>query len=68
MAGPANTHKVKLVQETIDAKYVKGNPKNLIEDMAYDSDPLDKQLKKRKIKRIAPHQSNRKKNGWKNIT
>lgn len=27
--------------------------------MAYDSDPLDKALKKRHIKMIAPHKSNR---------
>ena len=60
-AGPANTHEVKLVEETINAKHVKGNPKNLIGDMAYDSDPLDKRLKKRKIRLIAPHKSNRKK-------
>jgi len=49
-AGPANTHECKLVEKTIDSRFVKGKPENLIGDMAYDSDPLDKKLKKRKIK------------------
>ncbi len=31
----------------------------LIGDMAYDSDPPDKELKKQKIKMIAPHRVNR---------
>jgi len=31
----------------------------LIGDMAYDSDPLDKVLRKKRIKMIAPHKSNR---------
>lgn len=60
-AGPANTHECKLVEETIDVKFVKGRPQNLIGDMAYDSDPLDNRLRKRKIKLIAPHKRNRKK-------
>ena len=60
-AGPANTHECKLVQETIDSRFVKEKPQTLIGDMAYDSDPLDKELKKRKIKLIAPHKQNRKK-------
>src|SRR5437773_1057618 len=59
-AGPANTHEVKLVEKTIDAKHVDKNPVILIGDMAYDSDPLDKRLKQRKIKLIAPHRKNRK--------
>lgn len=60
-AGAANTHEVKLVEKTIDSKHVKGRPQILIGDMAYDSDPLDKKLKKRKIKLVAPHKKNRKK-------
>jgi transposase len=59
-AGPANTHEVKLVEETIDAKHVDTNPVILIGDMAYDSDPLDKKLKRRRIKLVAPHRKNRK--------
>lgn len=45
-AGAANTHEVKLVEATIDSKHVKGRPEILIGDMAYDSDPLDKRLRK----------------------
>ena len=60
-AGAANTHEVKLVEATIDAKHVKTRPQILIGDRAYDSDPLDKKLKKRKIKLVAPHKTNRKK-------
>ena len=59
-AGAANTHEVKLVETTIDAKHVKGRPQILIGDQAYDSDPLDKKLRKRKIKLVAPHKQNRK--------
>ena len=59
-AGAANTHEVKLVEQTIDSKHVNGRPEILIGDQAYDSDPLDKKLKKRKIKLIAPHKRNRK--------
>jgi len=59
-AGAANTHEVKLVETTIDAKHVDTRPEILIGDQAYDSDPLDNKLKKRKIKLIAPHKRNRK--------
>ena len=59
-AGEANTHECKLVEKTIDARFVKDKPKILIGDLAYDSDPLDKKLLKRKIKLIAPHKQNRK--------
>ena len=48
------------MEETIASKHVKVNPKNLVGDRAYDSDPLDQKLKKRKIKLIAPHKQNRK--------
>lgn len=48
------------MEKTIDAKHVNTNPVNLIGDMAYDSDPLDKKLRKRRIKLIAPHRKNRK--------
>ena len=58
-AGAANTHEVKLVETTIDSKHVKGRPKILVGDMAYDSDPLDKRLKKKRIRLVAPHKRNR---------
>jgi transposase len=57
----ANTHEVKLVESTIDARFIKEKPKRIIGDMAYDSDPLDQTLRKKKIKMIAPHRRNRKK-------
>jgi transposase len=57
----ASTHEVKLVEQSIDVRYIKEKPKRIIGDRAYDSDPLDKKLKKRKIKLIAPHRRNRKK-------
>ena len=40
-AGAANTHEIKLVEETIAARHVKAKPKILIGDQAYDSDPLE---------------------------
>jgi len=49
------------VEQTIEKRFIKEKPKRLIGDMAYDSDPLDNALKKRKIKLIAPHKQNRKK-------
>jgi hypothetical protein len=49
-AGGANTHEVKLVEETVNAKHVRVNPKLLIGDQAYDSDPLDKKTQKKKNK------------------
>lgn len=56
--GPANTHECKLVEETIDSRFVKEKPKYLVGDMAYDSDPLDEKLLKKKNKLIAPHKQN----------
>ena len=38
----ANTHEVKLVEKTIEARFFKAKPKIIIGDMAYESDPLDK--------------------------
>ena len=57
----ANRHEIKLVEEIIQSRYIKERPKKIIGDMAYDSDPLDKELKKIKIDLIAPHRSNRRK-------
>jgi transposase len=55
----ASPHEVNLVKETLSKGFTKAKPKRLIGDMAYDSDPLDRELKKLKIKMIAPHKSNR---------
>jgi transposase len=57
----ASTHEVKLVEQTIEKRFIREKPKCLIGDLAYDSDPLDKRLKQKKVKLIAPHKSNRKK-------
>ncbi|MFM6437409.1 MAG: IS5 family transposase, partial [Microcystis panniformis] len=57
----ASTHEVKLVEQTIEHRFIKEKPKRIIGDLAYDSDPLDEKLKKKKIKLIAPHKRNRKK-------
>src|ERR1700730_7049353 len=40
---------------------VEAKPENLIGDRAYDSDPLDEELRKEGIEMIAPHRSNRSK-------
>ena len=55
----ASPHEVNLVKETLSKSFIRTKPKRLIGDMAYDSDPLDKELKKQKIKMIAPHRANR---------
>jgi len=55
----ASVHEIKLVEETISKCFSPTKPKRLIGDMAYDSDPLDKALRKRKIRLIAPHKRNR---------
>ena len=57
----AQPHEIKLVEKTIEHRFIKKKPKRLIGDMAYDSDPLDKQIRKRRIELIALHKSNRKK-------
>jgi len=57
----ATPHEVKLVHESLTARFVKKLPKLLIGDRAYDGDPLDKSLRKKGIKMIAPHKGNRRK-------
>ena len=52
---------MKLVEETLDKRFIEEKPKRLIGDRAYDSDPLDTSLQKQGIEMIAPHKSNRKK-------
>src|SRR5438034_3529609 len=55
----ANHHEVRLVQLCFDFYMVEAKPENLIGDRAYDSDPLDEELRKDGIEMIAPHRSNR---------
>ena len=56
----ASPHEVKLVEQTVCERFTNERPRKIIGDKAYDSDPLDKQLKKLDIELIAPHKANRK--------
>ena len=57
----ANHHEVRLVQLFFDFYMIEAKPENLIGDRAYDSDPLDEELRNDGIEMIAPHRSNRSK-------
>jgi transposase len=57
----ANHHEVRLVQLCFDFYMIEAKPETLIGDRAYDSDPLDDQLRKDGIEMVAPHRSNRRK-------
>ncbi len=57
----ASPHEVRLVEQTVCERFTDERPKMMIGDKAYDSDPLDEQLKKFGIEMIAPHKINRKK-------
>jgi transposase len=52
---------VKLVEKTLECRFLESLPEKLIGDRAYDSDPLDEKLKAKGIEMIAPHRKNRKK-------
>ena len=56
-----NHHDVTLVQLSFDFYMIEAKPENLIGDRAYDSAPLDEQLRQEGIEMLAPHKSNRKK-------
>jgi transposase len=60
-AASASPHEDTLVGETLRASFVEGKPERLIGDRAYDSDPLDAELREEGIEMIAPHRRNRKK-------
>ena len=53
----ANHHEVRLVQLCFDFYMIEAKPENLIGDRAYDSDPLDEELRNNGIEMIAPHRS-----------
>jgi transposase len=55
----ANHHEVTLVQLSFDFYMIEAKRENLIGDRAYDSDPLDDQLREHGIEMIALHKSNR---------
>jgi len=58
----ASPHEVKLVDQTIDARFIEATPDKLIGDKAYDSNPLDDHLVlKYAIVMIAPNHVNRRK-------
>ncbi len=57
----ASPHEVKLVEQTVCRRFTDERPKRIVGDKAYDSDPLDAQLRKLDIELIAPHKANRKK-------
>jgi transposase len=50
----ANPHEVKLVEQTLKARFVETKPEHLIGDNAYDSDGLDADLAFQGIEMIAP--------------
>ena len=55
---PSNRAECRLVQLTLDLSFC-GEPPNPIGDKAYDSDPLDAELRERGVEMIAPHRRNR---------
>lgn len=57
----ANHHEVTLVQLSFDFYMIEAKPEKLIGDRAYDSDPLDRQMREQGIDMTAPHKRNRKK-------
>jgi len=59
--GSASPHEVRLVEQTLDKRWVQEKPERLIGDRANDSDPMDARLAAQGVRRIAPHKSNRKK-------
>ena len=52
---------MKLVEETLEKRFIQEKPERLIGDKAYDSDPLDERLLQQGIEMIAPHKANRQK-------
>ena len=56
----ASPHEVRLVEQTLLARFTDERPQKLIGDKAYDSDLLDKHLAEFETELIAPHKANRK--------
>ena len=57
----ANFHESKLVERTLDNRFVRAATGRLVGDKAYDNDGLDRRLRKRGVRLISPHRMNRKK-------
>jgi transposase len=51
-------HETQLVDETLEARFLRQLPEKLIGDRAYDSNPLDVALARRGIEMIAPNKYN----------
>ena len=60
-ATSASPHEVRLVESTLEARFLPEFPQRLIGDRAYDSDPLDTRLQALGVELIAPHRRNRSK-------
>jgi transposase len=58
----ASPHETKLVEPTLQSCFAPRLPEKLIGDLAYDSDPLDEELRQNHgVELVAPHKSNRRK-------
>jgi Transposase and inactivated derivatives len=57
----AQPHEVRLVEQTLCARFTDQRPEKLIGDKAYDSDPLEERLARFETEMIAPHKADRKK-------
>ena len=58
----ASPHEVKLVDKTINNRFLDNTPDRMVSDKAYDSDDLDERLHNQKgIEMIAPHRKGRNK-------
>ena len=52
----ASPHETKLVEPTLDQRFLREAPERMIGDRAYDSDPLDQRIQQRYgVQLIAPH-------------
>jgi transposase len=60
-AASASPHEVTLVSETLAGSFLDARIERLIGDWAYDSDPLDAELREEGVEMIAPHRRNRNK-------
>ena len=47
------------MEATLASRFILEAPQRLIGDQAYDSDPLDEQMRSKGIELIAPHKANR---------
>jgi len=56
----ASPHETKLVETTLERRFLRETPERLIGDRAYDSDPLDARMRQRfGVELVAPHTSMR---------